>query len=446
MSAQRRSDSTPKTQREYVVYDPQLALPSDTGRMLRGHRQFDQYTRPSQCYTAVLQMTGILWRTFLIDTMEYSAMIALSFPQQSIDAGRSCLASLGNMHSLTDPLELEFLQRLALLVSDDTLANNIIAYRMGFARSNEDSAKVLWDSFDKYLDNRPRRFEAATQTLALLDRLSPNTYQARLSAHWRLLEIYSTSFDLDKVKQEGTRMLAICAEMETKGIVLQHNACGNNGVTWWEIDLAVYNDPSRVPQLASAALDMNEAQLRAIPPGNPASDFIARVDMIGQPAPPLQLSPSFWFRSDGTKQWPVPGKASYILYTEQNFGAMNYRNVVQIRRALDKYGSSGLDVTIIVPTAGYTRWSDSPPQTPEEEAESVRQYYQDILKVPVSVVVEELPFTRKPDGRRVNERSKFLTMYHESISILTDRAGRVVGMNFVSEGELNAYIRRALRR
>jgi hypothetical protein len=116
-----------------------------------------------------------------------------------------------------------------------------------------------------------------------------------------------------------------------------------------------------------------------------------------------------------------------------------------IRRMQDKYGKQGLSVVVVSGTKGFTRWNASGVLTPAEEAESLRTLMVDHLKLPVTFVVEDVPFRTIPDGRKVYGRTQWHTRLPAAASLIGRNGNLVMGFLWVGESEIEAYIERALK-
>jgi hypothetical protein len=103
-----------------------------------------------------------------------------------------------------------------------------------------------------------------------------------------------------------------------------------------------------------------------------------------------------------------------------------------------------LEIVLVTGTQGYS-WS-SPPQTPADEAKTDAWYFSQFLKLPFTVVVQETPFQRKPDGRRVGGMTDFQRQYPIVSRVLVGRDGRIYSLwvGVGSESQLDAVIPQAL--
>ena len=105
---------------------------------------------------------------------------------------------------------------------------------------------------------------------------------------------------------------------------------------------------------------------------------------------------------------PIRGQVTFIMVgtvtTNNRFGA---QQTTLVRQMLAQYGTRGFGVTVMTRTRGWLDYGDYDralePVTPAAEAEQIRSYYQDYVKLPVTVGVQVHHYTKRPppDGRIV---------------------------------------------
>jgi hypothetical protein len=117
--------------------------------------------------------------------------------------------------------------------------------------------------------------------------------------------------------------------------------------------------------------------------------------------------------------------------------------IASLLRLYNKYHAQGLEIVLVLKTQGYS-WS-SPPQSAADEAKTDAWYYLDHFGLPFTVVVDETPFTKKPDGRRVAGQIAFEQDYVMRHALI-GRDGRIrtIGYGLTSESMEDAFIRQAL--
>ena len=117
-----------------------------------------------------------------------------------------------------------------------------------------------------------------------------------------------------------------------------------------------------------------------------------------------------------------------------------------IRRMHGKYGNQGLSIVLINGTKGYTRWNASGVLSPAEEAESLRTLVVEHLKLPVTFLVEDVPFQVIPDGRKQYGRTQWQTRLPASTSIIGRDGNLDMAFFWAAESEIEAYVKRAIEK
>jgi glutathione peroxidase-family protein len=154
------------------------------------------------------------------------------------------------------------------------------------------------------------------------------------------------------------------------------------------------------------------------------------------------LTGKYWFPKDRPHVDPVTGKVTLLWLTSKGNGLMDSQ-MAMLQRLYKKYHDKGLEIVLILKTEGYS-WS-SPPQSAEDEAKTDAWYYLDHLQLPFTVMVDETPFTTRPDGRREPGQIAFQHTYPLT-RVLIGRDGRIytLWMGLESESQMNAFIQQAL--
>jgi hypothetical protein len=105
-----------------------------------------------------------------------------------------------------------------------------------------------------------------------------------------------------------------------------------------------------------------------------------------------------------------------------------------IRHWHQRFGDA-LDIVVYSQTSGYFR--DSPPLSPSAEAQKLRWYFFDYLKLPISALaVLQTSFTRLPDGRKIAQQSAYQD--HPGVEEI-----KLVGKDGTMRGALGVATRRA---
>jgi len=115
-----------------------------------------------------------------------------------------------------------------------------------------------------------------------------------------------------------------------------------------------------------------------------------------------------------------------------------------LRRLHAKFGDD-LNITIMTRTYGFM--GGSAPLSVAQEVDSIRHYYLDVHKLPVTVAVVETQFDRLPDGRRIDRAMPAeQTMLYQFGAVLADRDGKTVAYGLSQEAAMATYIAREIAR
>jgi len=128
----------------------------------------------------------------------------------------------------------------------------------------------------------------------------------------------------------------------------------------------------------------------------------------GRAAPPLPAD-SWFYRADSTA-YPRKGVVSLVMFVEERCGAACYPYYGALQRLKGRFGD-GLELVLVASTKGYFR--QRPPLDLPAEAEALREYFLDRLKLRATLAVVNAPFTTlpSPDGRRFYNQPALFAAY-----------------------------------
>jgi hypothetical protein len=299
---------------------------------------------------------------------------------------------------------------------------------------------------DLSLIRHPAYVAQATGFLSQLDSLGKSVILQRLQAHRLLFDLYQSElFDTVAMNRES-RTIASIASVLPDSVQISKPYVSFISATWFgPITTAYYRQDSRLVSIVKHQLQLAN---KRYPPEEQRKnqsliDFMVwQADKVGTTA--LPIPGDFWFPANAPHVKPTPGHVTLVVMLNKGNGIMDARSAM-VRRLHKKYGTQGLDIVGLVRTNGYS-WS-SPPQSPEAEAKVDAWYFLDYLKLPITLVVEQTPFTTQPDGRRVVAGpNRFSAAYPMVNFLLIGRDGRIISTSFGfgSDAELDAYIHKAL--
>lgn len=417
------------------------AAQADTGRMIAGYQDLSRYNTPGYCLGAMDGRQSAIWRS-INDTKRVAGQASDTLPTDVIATGRACLAGL--KLDAIPAYELYNLMRLAVRFGDTTMVWSAIRRQLALATTDEERGYALSDAVEATLSAHPIQHTLAMSLLGRLDDIGVGAHVPRLLAHAKMREYaYFIRFDTAAIMREGKLM----AQIETLFSPEERR--------WWRNELgSVFEDSISLawyqhdPNLTANVRGYFERRVAAVPEWGLNEDqqglFIARLaqltESIGQTVQPLEGD--FWFPDTVKQPQPPAGRVTLMFMVEKSNGAETDQ-IAMLRRLYTKYHAKGLDILLISKTQGYS-WS-SPPQEPADEAKTIAWYYRDYLKLPFTVMVAETPFTRRPDGRRMDGIIPFRTRY-PTPQIMVGRDRRIYtlykGMGF--EAEIEAYLEQAL--
>ena len=425
---------------------------TDTGAFARGHRDFSHYATPGMCAAAAVTTGEVLRHSLAAlrseDTLR-SRPDEDTLPAQVAVVARTCGAqfTLAN----TPAPEWKSLFDLALLARNDSLAQAVLAREV--AAFPKDRAALQREALDVYLGNvqdqglhpaEPARPQLAEALVARIDQVGDGS--ERLAAHLALLQYGVTVQDERLSFRETSRIAALVQQLAqqprvtnnqlaTYGQFLNSAFSGLMGVAYFtaadsvraiaaQVQRALHGVASDavcqawMPTCRTASPEQIEAFLVSNLPGLcPASAPATSTDSHCQTVPPLHAT--FWFPGKAAGKtagahdtlFPVPGRITLMVRPENlcqvsdaNDGTLSfpvcYGVPTSVRHWLQEYGSRG--VSIVLVTSEYGAAFLSGVETPAQEAERIRWYYQDYWGLPVTVAVQ-VPRTHTlpaPDGRR----------------------------------------------
>jgi hypothetical protein len=320
---------------------------------------------------------------------------------------------------------------LALRADADSVAQAVVTRQLAVATDVAAQTDVLQAAVDGYLEAQPTRWAAATAAAAQID-ASKVTAAKKLKAHWSLLTYAVNHWDVPMVKAEAERLITIGQKAPMAEVQYA-----------WEPILRAYAALGSVayveaPDSVMAVMARAKADLGRYPPASEWPDGIPyslimrtqfksiSVEQVrnvllpfnakqyaGRPVPPVTAS--YWFPKPPDRWPPGNGRVSLIDYGGALMGRCSRDDagvlLFPISRSIGcrplytwlplwtrRYGEQ-LDITLVSPDEGDAVRSIT--LSPAAEADSVRWFYQEHLKLPVRVGVVRSALRQLPgvDGR-----------------------------------------------
>ncbi len=157
---------------------------------------------------------------------------------------------------------------------------------------------------------------------------------------------------------------------------------------------------------------------------------------LGDTAPPILAR--YWFDSNGVaERLPKSGRTTVVFFLEPRCGQSCYGTYAMIRRAHALYSQKGLDILVVSKLSGHFRLHI--PKNNAEELELIRNYYLDFLKLPVTLAVDEVRFSRRADGFRTAEEIAWRRNWPTDMNAIIARDGTFVGFDMTKNEWQRAF-------
>ncbi len=417
------------------------AAQADTSDLTQGRVDFSRYTTPAACERAVENTRFVVTRgKGMVKTIFAPEQDTL--PTEAIEVGRACVKNF--TVQTTAPDQLFYLARLSFMIGDEHQAIAATLRQVSLAESDSARGEVLKNAVQLALDAVPMRLQTAEFFAQLLEQQVPTAYLARLQAHHLLLGYYATIFDIPKIRTESNIMIEIVKHL-TPDQVNTFAAIAQSPFLYLAIVLTYESGPASALELLAKATDSLPA-LRAAQSRTSMQwvirSYINQAKLYGKMAPPLvgQL-----YGMDSSTERPQEGHVSLFVTVDMNCGTFCQGQYALLNRLYQRYSAQGLDITLIAKAVGFTRRGVI---APDDEVDSIRSYFLSQLNLPVTLLIQQTPYTILPDGRRSNERSPFAVQYEDAALVLVDRH-RIIhwttpSFHIGQEAILKAYVQRAL--
>jgi hypothetical protein len=360
----------------------------------------ERYTAPEECLAAVERAQArALWGA-RPDTLSAVAQDRASEPPAVIEIARRCSAHL-DVGRMPAPSRALYLQLLLIAGRDSTFAA-IVDRQLAEARSVAERSAVLFSAIDLLLKAKPVRIATAEQLTYRLDSLGPGAAQSRLFAYFRLASLARLLGDSALLARTAPRALALGNAVDSASPNLILKAALSTGAVMLTpprpLDVLRDSGPDAYVQFVRRKY-IAEATKRGI--SRDTAENMVETDVLrgaGRPAPPL--AGDYWFGRSDTTPLPAPGRVTLLAFVDHRCGVKCYPGYAMLERLRRRFGDA-LDIVLVAQTFGYFRLR--PPPSPAEEAEMVRQYFLDELKLPGVLTVSVTPTTQlpTPDRRHV---------------------------------------------
>lgn len=432
---------------------------TDTTWIQPGWQDFTRYTTPAACLQAAISAIAVAERTVFRIKMPY-APLTDTLPTAAVTVAQRC----GTQFSATNvsPDDALILFDLALLRRDTVLARAAARRYIVTRKDSTERAWALVYLIRGYMTNRPLLIAPAQALMQELDAFGRVAQAQRTIGRWEFWTYHSLTFDVAGFERDMAGLFAATKSMTSDDVehLDQHEYRSYDYMT--AVPNLLINDLEAFEVYAQNSLDLADSAEGHVAMLAHADTAVTNDQIrwtrkmldaqnswwthLGMSIPKLPVH--WWFGVPKETVWPTPNTTTLLVFDQQtDEGNENWYSI--LGRIHQKFGDK-LHIVMIAGTQGYFR--DSPPLTPEQEAEKIRWYYMDYLKLPVSAVaVAETPFSKLPDGRLVTgnvtwDRSVMNGVMPQHDGILLDRTGKIRGveLNWGTEYSATAVIERAI--
>jgi hypothetical protein len=391
----------------WPVFSQELELLADTGRMRTPYIDWSRYTSPGMCLAASRNIQHYLTDRIGarelpgIDTAVYT-MGRDTLATNTVTIVRTCSDRFAVDQVSKEDLFPLF--QVSLQVGDDQKAQAALERWLSLTNDLAEKSHVLRLAMEAYLGAPPPRVKLAIATLQKLDALGFEARVERVIARIALMQHYRRVADLENMGRLADSVIALTEILKQED--LEQGVTVKAILEPYEIKLQQYlaDDPSKLEEVYKARLERWEIIQAYLPTQwaeyqhQLASQYYTWfLAPLGTQVPPM--TGKYVFNGSGSLSYPRPGKVSILVQVNPRWrDGASHPLYAAIRHLHKKYGSS-IEIVLFVKTVGYTRGSLA--QTPDEEAESIRSYFLDHQKLPVTLIVDESPVTILSDGRRI---------------------------------------------
>ena len=405
-----------------VLPERLATISTDTGEFQPGHKDFSRYSSIGFCLAAArttnwMGQSSLASQQMMLDPQWSMHAAGTPVVGQVADIARAC----GSHFTVTEtsPRDLPWLFDLALAEQNDSLAHAILERRLALATEPRARNNVLLETIGQYLNALPVRLAAADSIVTQCDAHGASALELRLSMHKVMLTFAAAHFDTSEMRKHADAVIvlgrAVPLDKSTgldgwhKGIlydaysalsrlayVEQPDSLLNIAVRGKQ-DIGRFGDALALvlPDFSSIPIVEVRRLLLSYAPVGPASE---------QPLPPLQAD--YWFPHHPDR-WPL-GEVSIVIPVDKELWCLTGKEMslsaaaeqcplmVKVREWAAKYHDR-LSVTLVATLNGSTLQSGT--LSPDQEAQQLKWYFLDYLKLPVTLAAITLSRQQTTDGR-----------------------------------------------
>lgn len=419
--------------------------PSDTGRIRWGHENFQNYFSPGMCDRAMADVLRLHQRVFKPDTstsrLVQNDSVLRVIPPAVIDVARKCVSKF-NVNSL-EPSQLPHLANIYITLGDISNSQAAMDRAILLAKDRKDTVSYISDALLMHLNAIPIRLDIAKKYADIFD--NGNSMPDKFMVRQIYMNFYRSRYVVDSIKKYANEAIGLYKTMSLE----DQDKVDIPGTFKTLLELA--NESGNLT-LQSEILD-TAAMVMGGWQGGQGAQYVQsysnsldiRKSFYNKKTKPLEEG--MWYNNNGIPR-PQSGKVSLLIKTGHNCGVKCYDQINTIRKLYRTYGAD-IDISLITSTNGFAPGSG--PLEPAAEGREAAKYFNDFLKLPFPVLVDEAPTHKMDDGRIRRGSGPIATMFGDFQgvnAILTDALGRIQWMGGLSSESdrkmVMAVINRAL--
>lgn len=361
-----------------------------------------EYATPEECLAAVDRLRARANWGARDDTLSLAERDRGSEPPSVVAAARRCSLHLTGerLPAASRPLFL----KLLLIAGRDSAFEAVVERQLAEAHSLAERVAVLGAAAQQSLSAQPPRLAFAEALAHRLDSFGPPAARARMEAYFRLSYLARRRRDSVLVARTAPRALAAAALFDSASpslLIKSALAAGKVELgTPRPLDILSDSGPDayvRFIRREYAAALVAQGVSRDSAARFAETDAVRGAGLAARP-----LEGEYWYgRGNQAGPLPAPGRVSLIVFVDHRCGAKCYPGYAMLKR-LERRFADSLDIILVAQTFGYFRMR--PPPSPAEEAEAMRHYFLEELRLPGVLSVSVTPFKRlpEPDGRFIH--------------------------------------------
>lgn len=362
----------------------------------------EEYGTPEECLAAVDRLRARANWGVRDDTLSLAERDRGSEPPSVVAAARRCSRHLTG-ERLPVVSRALFL-KLLLIAGRDSAFEAAVERQLAGAHSVAERSAVLGAAAQQSLSAQPARLALAESLAHRLDSLGPAAARARMEAYFHLSYLARRRRDSVLLARTAPRALAAAALFDSASpslLIKTAMAAGKVELgTPRPLDILRDSGPDAYVRFIRREY---AAALVAQGLSRDSAAHIAETDAVrGAGAAARPLVGEYWYgRGDQTGPLPAPGRVSLVVFVDHRCGAKCYPGYAMLER-LERRFADSLDIILVAQSFGYFRLRQPPP--PAEEAEAMRHYFLEELRLPGVLNVSVTPFTQlpEPDGRFIH--------------------------------------------